>query len=264
MKIIKKNTLGLFVVLLITASVVAYWSLSIDGMGENEDEPIEVNDHRAQSLIILSDSIEQIFWQPAIKDTFINMNVVLNILLDDSVIKPSTFEGLRKKINSSYSSSLRRAFDYWKSDCVQLNYESLKSEILEFYYMPECKTHLSNAVFDIRKYDEILGFQSKIEIHIKGYYIEEEYIKLLDQIQSFEAYFSCSGVDSILSKYFQILQRHQVYYEKFVTIDAFEKNKEIGDVIDNVMKFCDDASLWQYHVYYNKFNMYQSKYSLCE
>jgi len=262
MKKMSKNSLGLLVVLLITVAVVTYWSL-IDGGLPPEEKLEEVNDPRAKALISLSDSIERISWHSGIKDTFINMSVVLNLLLDEGVIETNTFEGLRKKINISYSSSLQRAFEDWKHNCNQSNYAILKSELLKLYSEPECRTNLSSAVSDIRKYDQILGFQSKLGPYIKSDYDEQEFNKLKDQIQSFKAYFSCSGVLSILSGYENALQRQRKYYEEFITIDAFDRNRETEGVKEKIEELCGDLSLRQYSAYYNKFSVYNSKYSVC-
>lgn len=265
MKMIGKNSMGLLVVFLITVAVVTYWSLNDGGLsGTSPEQLIEgVDDPRAKALISLSDSIERISWHSGIKDTFINMSVVLNLLLDESVIETNTFEGLRKKINISYSSSLQRAFEEWKHNCNQSNYASLKSELLKLYSEPECRINLSNAVSDIRKYDQILGFQSKLGTYIKSDYDEQEFNKLNDQIQLFKNYFSCSGVLSILSGYDNALQRQKKYYEEFSTIDAFEKNGEIARVKHKIEELCGDASLRQYSAYYIKFSIFNSKYSVC-
>jgi len=265
MKIMGKNSLGLLVALLITVAVVTYWSLNEGGLsGTPPEEPIEgVNDPRAKALISLSDSIELISWHSGIQDTFINMSVVLNLLLDESAIETNTFEGLRKKINISYSSSLQRAFEEWKHNCNQSNYASLKSELLKLYSEPECRTTLSSAVSDIRKYDQILGFQSKLGTYIKSDYDEQEFSQLKDQIQSFKNYFSCSGVLSILSGYDNALQRQRKYYEEFSTIEAFDINGETGRVKRKIEELCGDASLRQYSAYYKKFSVYNSKHSAC-
>ncbi|MBM3418547.1 MAG: hypothetical protein FJY17_06470 [Bacteroidetes bacterium] len=247
MKMIGKNSLGLLAVLLITVAVVTYWSLNEGDKRRSDRKTIEeVNDPRAKALISLSDSIEPISWHSGIKDTFINMSVVLNLLLDESVIETNTFEGLRKKINISYSSSLQRAFEDWKHNCNQSNYTSLKSEILKLYSEPECRTNLSSAVSDIRKYDQILGFQSKLGLYIKSDYDGQEFSKLEDQIQSFKTYFSCSGVLSILSGYENALQRQRKYYEEFITIDAFDRNRETEGVKEKIEELCGDLSLRQY------------------
>ncbi|MBM3456022.1 MAG: hypothetical protein FJX80_12910 [Bacteroidetes bacterium] len=257
-----KNSLGLLVVLLITVAVVTYWSL-IDGGLPPEEKLEEVNDPRAKALISLSDSIERISWHSGIKDTFINMSVVLNLLLDEGVIETNTFEGLRKKINISYSSSLQRAFEDWKHNCNQSNYAILKSELLKLYSEPECRTNLSSAVSDIRKYDQILGFQSKLGPYIKSVYDAQEFSKLKDQIQSFKTYFSCSGVLSILRGYDNALDDQKKYYEAFEKIDYYDRNEEPENVKELVKNLCGDVSLRQYSAYYNKFSVYNSKYSVC-
>lgn len=262
---IGKNSRGLLVVLLITIAVVAYWSLN--DIVEHPTTPIEeVNDPRAKALISLSDSIERISWHSGIKDTFINMSVVLNLLLDEGLIEPNTFEGLRKKINISYSSSLQKAFEEWKHNCNQSNYSSLKSELLKLYSEPECRTNLSSAVSDIGKYDQILGFQSKLGPYIKSDYDEQESKKLKDQIQSFKAYFSCSGVLSILSGYDNALDNQENYYQKFEDIAYYDRTHDTENLKLTVEKFglCRDVSLRQYSAYYNKLSVYNSKYSVCD
>ena len=265
MKMIGKNSMGLLVVFLITVAVVTYWSLNDGGLsGTSPEQLIEgVDDPRAKALISLSDSIERISWHSGIKDTFINMSVVLNLLLDESVIETNTFEGLRKKINISYSSSLQKAFEEWKHNCNQSNYASLKSELLKLYSEPECRTNLSSAVSDIRKYDQILGFQSKLGLYIKSEYDGQEFSKMEEKIQSFKTYFICSGVLSILSGYENALQRQRKYYEEFITIDAFDRNGENEGVKDKIEELCGDVSLRQYSAYYNKFSVYNSKHSVC-
>ena len=194
------------------------------------------------------------------------MSVVLNLLLDESVIETNTFEGLRKKINFSYSSSLQKAFEEWKHNCNQSNYASLKSELLKLYSEPECRTNLSSAVSDIRKYDQILGLQSKLGPYIKSDYDEQEFNKLKDQIQSFKAYFSCSGVLSILSGYDNALDNQKNYYEKFEDINYYDRTHETENLKLTVERFglCHDVSLRQYSAYYNKLSVYNSKYSVCD